>query len=331
MTCLPHLSTKRLLKREEGSGRSGALHVKLRHYIVCLVLIVLSFSFPAAHGNVPDEISACYHPLIGGLIERLRQEGFDLDYLSSLFMDPRAELAPELMTITLGSRETTSLYAQFLSPDAIRLAKTFLRQHLKTLAPIEKRFNVDKEVIVAILLVESRFGENTGKRRVLSTLTSMAVMDAPENLQTQYLFIQGIDPDFSYEVLEGLAKRRAQWAYRELKCFLKILQNETIDPLEVKGSYAGALGMPQFLPSSYLTYSMNSKNFEEWLSSKEAAMVSIANYLKSNGWKKTLSVQRKRQVLWSYNHSEPYIDTILQIARHIQPQPRSPRAKASPK
>jgi len=60
----------------------------------------------------------------------------------------------------------------------------------------------------------------------------------------------------------GLRKRRARWAYEELKCFLKIVQYEKIDPLEVYGSYAGALGMPQFIPSSYLTYAHSKKGLE---------------------------------------------------------------------
>ena len=244
-------------------------------------------------------------------------------------MDPRAELMPELMTLSLGSRETTDLYAQFLTSESILLAKNFLHKNITILGETEKRFHVDKEIVVAILLVESRFGENIGKRRVFPTLTSIALIDSPENLQNNYQILLGIDPELTYELVDRVAKRRAQWAYQELKCFLQIIRNEKMDPLEVRGSYAGALGMPQFLPSSYKTYSLNSKSFEEWLSSKEGAILSIANYLKSNGWKKNLSAQKKREVIWSYNHSEPYVETILQIARRIKPEAsRRPRLKS---
>jgi len=86
--------------------------------------------------------------------------------------------------------------------------------------------------------------------------------------------------------------------------------------------------MPQFLPSSYKNYSLNSKSFEEWLTSKEGAVISIANYLKSNGWKKDLPLQKKKQVIWSYNHSTPYVDTILQIARKITPEARGSRPRS---
>jgi membrane-bound lytic murein transglycosylase B len=287
--------------------------------VVFVILALFLLAFSVAHGNVPEEISSCYHPLLGGLIERLSQDGFDLEFLSELFLDPRAELMPELMTISLVSRETTDVYAPFLSPESILLAKKFLQNNMSLLRETEKRFQVDKEVIVAILLVESRFGENIGKRRVIPTLASIALIDLPENLQYTYQVLLGVHSELAYDVAEGLAKRRAQWAYQELRQFLQIIRNEGMDPLEVKGSYAGALGMPQFLPSSYKNYSLNSKSFEEWLTSKEGAVISIANYLKSNGWKKDLPLQKQRQVIWSYNHSTPYVDTILQIAQKITP------------
>jgi len=297
--------------------------MKRRKSLLRIVLIILALSglfFSVAHGNLPEEISSCYDPFIGGLIQRLSQDGFDLEFLSKLFLDPRAELMPELMTMSLVSRETTDLYAPFLSSESILLAKRFLQKNISILQEAEKRFHVDKEVIVAILLVESRFGENIGRRRVFPTLASIAVMDLPENLQYNYQVLLGIHSELAYDMVEELAKRRAQWAYQELKHFLQIIRNEGMDPLEVKGSYAGALGMPQFLPSSYRNYSLNSKSFEEWLTSKEGAIISIANYLKSNGWKRDLSLQKKRQVIWSYNHSTPYVDTILQIAQKIKPE-----------
>jgi len=292
--------------------------IGVRIISVILALSVLAFS--VAHGNTPEEISSCYHPLLGGLIERLLQDGFDLEFLSKLFLDPRAELMPELMTISLVSRETTDVYAPFLSPESILLAKKFLQNNMAILRDTEKRFQVDKEIIVAILLVESRFGENIGKRRVIPTLSSIALIDLPENLQYNYQILLGVHSELAYDVAEGLAKRQAQWAYQELRHFLQIIRNEGMDPLEVKGSYAGALGMPQFLPSSYKNYSLNSKSFEEWLTSKQGAIISIANYLKSNGWRKDLPLQKKRQVIWSYNHSLPYVDTILQIAQRIKPE-----------
>jgi membrane-bound lytic murein transglycosylase B len=88
--------------------------------------------------------------------------------------------------------------------------------------------------------------------------------------------------------------------------------------LEIKGSSAGALGMAQFIPSSYLSYAVSQKGLKSWLLDSKEAIFSIGNYLRSNGWKKNLSDGKKRKVLWSYNRSEPYVTTILQVARKIK-------------
>jgi membrane-bound lytic murein transglycosylase B len=220
--------------------------------------------------------------------------------------------------LNLNSRETPKLYSKFLSPESILASKRFLKENLKTLKTMEKRFHVEKEVVVAILLVESRFGENIGKHRVISTLTSMALMDFPEHLQKNYLILQETNPDLSYEWVEGLARKKAEWAYYQLKCFLNIIRHEKIDPLEVYGSYAGALGMPQFIPSSYLTYAQSEKGLGNWLLNKEEAIFSIGNYLNSHGWKRNLPIEKKKKVLWTYNHSEPYVETILQLAQKVK-------------
>ena len=279
-----------------------------------LILILSIGFFSRAPADPIGDVPAIYQPLV----DRLSKDGFDYEFLSRFFLDPRAEIDPSVMTLSLGSSETTGLYAQFLTPESIRLARRFLRENGKVLRQMEKKLLVEKEVIVAILLVESRFGENTGQYRVIPTLASMALMDSSENLRTNYLMLRELDPEFSYEWMENRAKKKANWAYHELKCFLKIIRNERMDPLEVRGSYAGALGMAQFIPSSYLAYAMNKESFEKWLFSKEAAIFSIGNYLKSYGWKRKLPSSKKKQVLWYYNRSEPYVGTILQVATRLE-------------
>ena len=278
------------------------------------LLIVLAILNSIAHSQESNEIPPVYLPLLS----RLSREGFETKFLSNIFIDPRAEIIPERMILYLVSRETTELYQQFLTPESISHARTFLRQNRKLLRRMEDQFHVEMEVVSAILLVESRFGENIGKYRVIPTLASMALMDSPENLQKNYQVLKDTNAGLSYEWVEDFAKRKAGWAYDELKCFLNIVQQEKFDPLEVYGSYAGALGMPQFIPSSYLAYAQSKKGLENWLLNKEEAIFSIGNYLKSHGWKKKMTTDKKRNILWYYNHSEPYVETILQLARKIK-------------
>lgn len=283
-------------------------------FMKILVLVLLLLLPSLAPGDPAPDIPPVYQ----SLLERLTKDGFDCEFLSKLFTDDRAEVIPDRMVISLESKETEELYRQFLSPESALLSRRFLLENHELLKEVERRFNVEKEVIVAILLVESKFGENTGKHRVIPTLASMAVMDTPDNLQSNFLILKEIEPELTYEWVEDKAKRRANWAYHELKCFLTITRDHNVDPLEVKGSYAGALGMPQFIPSSYMAFAHSQKGFENWLSSKEDAIRSIANYLNLHGWKKKISVEKKRKILWYYNRSKPYIDTILKVAHKIR-------------
>jgi peptidoglycan lytic transglycosylase B len=279
-----------------------------------LILTLLLSLFSAISTSESNETSSPFQVLA----QRLAQEGFDSEFLSNLLMDARTELNLSLMILSLESRETGDSYAQFLTQEAILLSKKFLRENLKILRKAEKRFYVEKEVMVAILLVESRFGENIGKYRLIPTLASIALMDSPNHLQKNYEILRDKDPDLSYERLEGISKRKAHRAYHELKCFLNIIRYEKIDPLEVYGSYAGALGMAQFIPSSYLSYGIHQESFGNWLISKEAAIFSIGNYLKSHGWRKGLPIEKKKRILWYYNRSKPYGETILQVAQGIE-------------
>jgi membrane-bound lytic murein transglycosylase B len=288
---------------------------QIRNRVIRFLILTLLISFFSVFSTgESNETSSPFQ----ALMQRLAQDGFDSEFLSNLLMDPRMELNLSLMILSLESRETADFYAQFLSPEAVLLSKQFLRQNLRILRNAENRFYVEKEVMVAILLVESRFGENIGKYRLIPTLASIAQVDSPDHLQKNYVILRDKDPDLSYEWLEGLAKRKANRAYHELKCFLNIIRYEKIDPLEVYGSYAGALGMAQFIPSSYLSYAVNQESFEKWLLSKEAAIFSIGNYLKSHGWRKGLPIEKKKRVLWYYNRSKPYGETILQVAQKIE-------------
>jgi len=284
--------------------------------IACVVMVLPLLFLAQVSGQTPSDVP----PIYQSLVSRLSQDGFDAGFLSKLLMDSRSEPISSAMSIPVTTREIPEIYEQFLTLEAILLARRFLQENSTILDEMEKKFSVDKEVVTAILLVESRFGENIGKFRVLPTLASMAVMDSPENIEANYSVLRVADPEMTYDRVQGVAKKRASWAYQELKNFLLIVLRENFDPLEIRGSYAGAVGMAQFVPSSYLGYAESKNGFERWLTSKEDAVFSIGNYLKSHGWNKNLPLEKKKRVLWYYNHSKPYIETVLLVAQKIKNQ-----------
>ena len=98
-------------------------------------------------------------------------------------------------------------------------------------------------MIVAILTVESGLGKTTGKHSVVNVFASLAVMDTPEVMRETGLPAR----------LRSRCKKKAAWARRELKTFLKYCQKHNLDPYQFYGSWAGAIGYAQFLPSSLVS------------------------------------------------------------------------------
>ncbi|MCX8117338.1 MAG: lytic murein transglycosylase [Desulfobacterota bacterium] len=288
--------------------------------LLCFILVLLlagGGAMPSGHAEGLPSLPLHYR----GLVERLIQDGLEKEFLIPLFLDPRAEPIPNRLTISLMTREVPELYSKFLSFESILLAKNFLRENRRVLLEMERTFDVEKEIAVAILLVESRFGENIGRHRVIPTLASLAILNSEENLLRNFSILWPENPEVPFSWIEHLASRRANWAYKELKHFLQIVRSEELDPLEVYGSIAGALGLPQFIPSSYLAYAVKRKGFKEWLYDVELAIFSIGNFLKSHGWRRGLSEAQQRKLLWHYNRSEPYGETIVEIARRLKKGP----------
>ncbi len=115
------------------------------------------------------------------------------------------------------------------------------------------------------------------------------------------------------------AERKSQWAFRELKAFIEIGIRENFDILEVKGSWAGAFGIPQFMPTSYLTYGADGDGDKSVrLHNRHDAIVSVANYLRAHGWKPGLSDQEMLKILFRYNHSHLYGETVIKSAQKLR-------------
>ncbi len=242
------------------------------------------------------------------------------DYIERIFSSSQISFYPEIMAsfFTWKKRvERKEVYKRnFLTPQKIAMAKRFLREHWELLEEIEKRFGVDKEVLVAIFLIETGFGRYTGKWSVFNVLFSQAFAgEYPGFLE--YLKEKGISLNNTL-VLSRL-KTRSAWAKRQLLAFIKLCYQNGWDPFEIKGSIFGAFGYPQFMPLSYFKYGYDwDGDGKVDLFSLGDALASIANYLKNEGWKRDLSFHQKEKVIMKYNFSKAYADTVLEIAQILK-------------
>ncbi|MET1078698.1 MAG: lytic murein transglycosylase B [Pseudomonas sp.] len=158
----------------------------------------------------------------------------------------------------------------FLTDARIKRGVDFWREHEEDLARAEKAYGVPAQVIVSIIGVETFYGGNTGNYRVLDALSTLA---------------------FDYPP-------RAPFFRQQLKEFLLLSREEQVDPLTLKGSYAGAMGLPQFMPSSFRAYAVdfdNDGHIDIWGNPTDA-IGSVASYFKHHGWKAGLPVVSQADV-----------------------------------
>jgi membrane-bound lytic murein transglycosylase B len=146
----------------------------------------------------------------------------------------------------------------FITDSRIARGVDFWRQHEAVLARAEREYGVPASVIVSIIGVETFFGRNTGNYRVIDALSTLA---------------------FDYPP-------RADFFRKELREYLLLSREEQVDPLTLKGSYAGAMGLPQFMPSSFRAYAVDfdgDGHINIWTDADDA-IGSVASYFQRHGW-----------------------------------------------
>ncbi len=156
-------------------------------------------------------------------------------------------------------KKTWDVYKNiFLTPQRVQGGLDFWRANQKTLAQAEKRYHVPANIIVAIIGVETSYGKNQGSYRVIDALSTLA---------------------FNYP-------KRAPFFTKELAEYLLLCREHRVSPLEYKGSYAGAMGKPQFMPSSYRYYAADFKGNvkKDLMNDNQAVIASVANYFHKHGW-----------------------------------------------
>jgi membrane-bound lytic murein transglycosylase B len=248
------------------------------------------------------------------LQKKLAQDGFNHEKIQRLYHRPQVFFETKGVTLLFTYSEAKLDYDQFAADWSIDKAKKYMGTYKEELDRTEKAYGVSGRVITAILLVESRLGKYMGKRSILNTLSTLASLMDP---QTRSEFYHKIPPAkrISRKKFENSARIKSKWAYKELKAFLEYTEQEGLDPAEIPGSFAGAMGLSQFMPSSVLTYGKDGNNDGSIdLLTHADAIASIANYLKSHGWQPGISRQKAEKVIYHYNHSKYYVQAILKIA-----------------
>ncbi len=187
--------------------------------------------------------------------ELMDRFGFQASEVDSLFADPRLAIYPP---DSFPKRKISwdEYRREILSEQSVQNGRDFLESHRDIFNEVETRFNINGEYLVSLLRVETNLGEKTGNYRVINVF---------------------------YTRLQD--EERWQWAADNLIALTLYCLLYEIDCFEIRGSHAGAIGLPQFLPTILVKYAIDAdgSGFED-LFSLHDAVASAANYLVALGW-----------------------------------------------
>jgi membrane-bound lytic murein transglycosylase B len=199
---------------------------------------------------------------VDGFIQQMvTKHQFDEDMLTNLF--GQVELSEDIINKISKPAEALPWYKYrriFLKEPRIKAGVEFWHKHAGTLAAVEQQTGVPPAIIVAIIGVETQYGQNTGNFRVIDALSTLGFAYPP----------------------------RSTFFRSELEQFLLLCREEKINPLTPTGSYAGAMGMPQFMPSSFRRYSIDfdKDNYRDIWRNPNDVIASIGRYFVEHGWKR---------------------------------------------
>ncbi len=204
--------------------------------------------------------------------------------------------------------------------------KRYIRNHKSSFTSAEKNYQVSAKSIASLLWVETKLGKNTGTFPLPWVFYSL-LMGSHQNLcgtvfntLPKKLESSPLKQSITLEVAQTKVLDRCQskstWALGELKTLDQMYSTSNLNPFKVKASFAGAFGIPQFIPSSYLKFATSTYRNKPNLFIDSDAILSVGRFLKSYGWEKESS-EAQTNALFAYNRSKDYGLVIKQIAKAL--------------
>ena len=243
-----------------GGSNSRQITMPIREVILnrllnpILLLLLLLSGFTPVNAAVPE--TKAFNRFIEKMVSK---HGFDEEVLRKRFK--AVVIQPAILEAITKPAEAKPWYeyrAIFMTEARIAAGVKFWQGNEQALQAIESKYGVPPEILTAILGVESNYGEQPGKYRVIDALSNLSFAYPP----------------------------RSKFFTKELVNYLLLCRKEHIDPLKPTGSYAGAMGLPQFMPSSFQRFAVDFNHDHKkdiWKDNVDAA-ASVASYFKSNQW-----------------------------------------------
>jgi membrane-bound lytic murein transglycosylase B len=277
----------------------------LTYYLIMMILLVFPVKLLAG-----SELSRQF------IEERLVDKGMDKSQVHSMINDSRISTQPDIVILNLfystpqGTEKQPEIMG--IDPKSVKMGRIFIEENKESLSSLEKRFGTSPQIITAILVVESKLGNYPMRYNVVTAYINMASMLDPDYLGEIQKKYAGEYPQLNDEDTIKRAQNKAQWALDELYHLVNLANKLKIDPLSIMGSFAGAIGPAQFIPSTFQSYGIDGD--EDGIINPfnmQDAKASIGHYLKGLGWSEDATLNVKRKAIWNYNHSQVYVNTIM--------------------
>lgn len=285
-------------------NRENIVHFFLGLFLITGLVVKSSITYSDTITQRP-EVQSFIH-------EMVQKHGFQKQALDRLFN--QVVLQPKIIESITKPYEKKSwdVYKDiFIKPERVQEGIAFWKKNRETLQLAEQKYGVPANIIVAILGVETRYGLRQGEYRVIDALSTLA---------------------FNYPP-------RAPFFKKELGEFLLLCREHKVSPTDYLGSYAGAMGKPQFMPSSYRYYADDFAGLrkKDLMHDDKAAIASVGNYFRHHGWQFNQAVVQPAQVKGqTYQHLNFALKTaeyplwkLKQVGVHpLPPMPYALPAKA---
>ena len=254
------------------TARFTAHATSRRHFLTGAGALLLSPQLPAQISTTPDNFAE-RDDVRAFCAELAAAHGFDEAQLLARFAEAR--LLPKVIQLirppsSPAVKSWTRYRSRFVEPLRIRAGRDFLAEHAATFERAEQTFGVPREVVAAIIGVETIYGRHTGDFELLSALSTLGFTYPP----------------------------RAELFRRELGELFLLAREQGRDVTDFRGSYAGALGYPQFLPSSWRRYAVDfdGDGRTDLMNSPVDAIGSVAAYLAAHGWERGEPVAQRIRI-----------------------------------
>lgn len=282
--------------------------------LVFLFILVFAFAAGADEPKMP--------PASWPFIEKqMKLAGLHEDFIRALKPNYEPKDFEDVVRLNvLLFLKKTDYHGPQITDQAATEASAFCDEHKDRLKKAEAQFGVPGKIVASLLWLESRYGKNLGHFHVPSVYLNL--VQAPRKEVQTYLLTQ--TGRYTDSVTAAQRKRiiertheKAKFALAELRALQKVYEWKWDLSEDFRGSFSGAFGMPQFLPSSYVHFAraVDSKK-QPKIDEADDAIMSVAYFLKMHGWR-TRKETSHIKALMAYNNSRDYANAILALADKI--------------